>query len=198
MNENVSAETIARPKQKRALFALRAVIAFVILGILLAVLYWWGFRSYPDVAEWVTPGDHSAFIYDGETYYLSGVIGKRGLTLKKYPIDKMIGQVKDDGVPVTTEPVTTVEPETDAPLPPDEIDEWEDYETEPTEETETAIESVVPPFGADLFEDKEHAYVLYSVEDESDFLLLLGEDGEYYLYYREGVRDPLAPETTED
>ena len=198
MNENVSAETIARPKQKRALFALRAVIAFVILGILLAVLYWWGFRSYPDVAEWVTPGDHSAFVYQDETYYLSGVIGKRGLTLKKYPIDKMIGQVKDDGVPVTTEPVTTVEPETDAPLPPDETDEWEDYETEPTEETETAIESVVPPFGADLFEDKEHAYVLYSVEDESDFLLLLGEDGEYYLYYREGVRDPLAPETTED
>lgn len=198
MNENVSAETIARPKQKRALFALRAVIAFVILGILLAVLYWWGFRSYPDVAEWVTPGDHSAFIYQDETYYLSGVIGKRGLTLKKYPIDKMIGQVKDDGVPVTTEPVTTVEPETDAPLPPDETDEWADYETEPTEETETAIESVVPPFGADLFEDKEHAYVLYSVEDQSDFLLLLGEDGEYYLYYREGVRDPLAPETTED
>lgn len=198
MNENVSAETIVRPKQKRALFALRAVIAFVILGILLAVLYWWGFRSYPDVAEWVTPGDHSAFVYQDETYYLSGVIGKRGLTLKKYPIDKMIGQVKDDGVPVTTEPVTTVEPETDAPLPPDETDEWEDYETEPPEETETAIESVVPPFGADLFEEKEHAYVLYSVEDQSDFLLLLGEDGEYYLYYREGVRDPLAPETTED
>ena len=198
MNEIVSAETIVRPKQKRALFTLRAVIAFVILGILLAVLYWWGFRSYPDVAEWVTPGDHSAFVYQDETYYLSGVIGKRGLTLKKYPIDKMIGQVKDDGVPVTTEPVTTVEPETDAPLPPDETDEWEDYETEPTEETETAIESVVPPFGADLFEEKEHAYVLYSVEDQSDFLLLLGEDGEYYLYYREGVRDPLAPETTED
>lgn len=198
MNENVSAETIVRPKQKRALFALRAVIAFVILGILLAVLYWWGFRSYPDVAEWVTPGDHSAFVYQDETYYLSGVIGKRGLTLKKYPIDKMIGQVKDDGVPVSTEPVTTVEPETDAPLPPDETDEWEDYETEPPEETETAIESVVPPFGADLFEEKEHAYVLYSVEDQSDFLLLLGEDGEYYLYYREGVRDPLAPETTED
>ena len=198
MNENVSAETIVRPKQKRALFALRAVIAFVILGILLTVLYWWGFRSYPDVAEWVTPGDHSAFVYQDETYYLSGVIGKRGLTLKKYPIDKMIGQVKDDGVPVTTEPVTTVEPETDAPLPPDETDEWEDYETEPPEETETAIESVVPPFGADLFEEKEHAYVLYSVEDQSDFLLLLGEDGEYYLYYREGVRDPLAPETTED
>ena len=198
MNENVSAETIVRPKQKRALFALRAVIAFVILGILLAVLYWWGFRSYPDVAEWVTPGDHSAFIYQDETYYLSGVIGKRGLTLKKYPIDKMIGQVKDDGVPVTTEPVTTVEPETDAPLPPVETDEWEEYVTEPTEETETAIESVVPPFGADLFEEKEHAYVLYSVEDQSDFLLLLGEDGEYYLYNREGGRDPLAPETTED
>ncbi len=193
MNENVSAETIVKPKQKRALFALRAVIAFLLLGMLLAVLYWWGFNSYRDVAEWVTPGDHSAFVYQDETYYLSGVIGKRGLTLKKYPIDKIVGQVKDDGTPVITEPVTTVEPETDAPLPPDETYEGEDYETEPPEETDTAIESVVPPFGADLFEEKEHAYVLYSVEDQPDFLLLLGEDGEYYLYYREGVRDPLAP-----
>ncbi len=198
MNENVSAETIVKPKQKRALFALRAVIAFLLLGMLLAVLYWWGFNSYRDVAEWVTPGDHSAFVYQDETYYLSGVIGKRGLTLKKYPIDKIVGQVKDDGIPVITEPVTTVEPETDEPLPPDETYEGEDYETEAVAETETAIESVVPPFGANLFEEKEYAYVLYSVEDQPDFLLLLGEDGEYYLYYREGVRDPLAPETTED
>ena len=94
-------------KQKRALFALRAIIAFVLLGVLLAILYWWGFHSYRDVAEWVEPGNHDAFVYEGETYYLSGVIGKRGLTLKKYPIDKIVGQIKDDGTPVTTEPVTT-------------------------------------------------------------------------------------------
>ena len=197
MNQNVSSETMVKPKQKRALFALRAVIAFVLLGMLLAVLYWWGFNSYRDVAEWVTPGDHSAFVYDGETYYLSGVIGKRGLTLKKYPIDKIVGQVKDDGVPVITEPVTTAEPETEEPLSPDETYE-EDLETEAAVETETAIESVVPPFGADLFEEKDHAYVLYSVKDNDDFLLLLGEDGQYYLYYREGVKDPLAPDSTDE
>lgn len=197
MNQNVSSETMVKPKEKRALFALRAVIAFVLLGMLLAVLYWWGFNSYRDVAEWVTPGDHSAFVYDGETYYLSGVIGKRGLTLKKYPIDKIVGQVKDDGVPVITEPVTTAEPETEEPLSPDETYE-EDLETEAAVETETAIESVVPPFGADLFEEKDHAYVLYSVKDNDDFLLLLGEDGQYYLYYREGVKDPLAPDSTDE
>ena len=197
MNQNVSSETMVKPKQKRALFALRAVIAFVLLGMLLAVLYWWGFNSYRDVAEWVTPGDHSAFVYDGETYYLSGVIGKRGLTLKKYPIDKIVGQVKDDGVPVITEPVTTAEPETEEPLSPDETYE-EDLETEAAVETETAIESVVPPFGADLFEEKDHAYVLYSVKDNDDFLLLLGEDGQYYLYYREGVKDPLAPDSADE
>lgn len=198
MNKSKSAETGVKAKQRRALFALRAVIAFVILGILLAVLYWWGFHSYPDVAEWVTPGDHSAFVYQDETYYLSGVIGKRGLTLKKYPIDKMVGQIKDDGTPVITEPVTTVAPETEESLPPDETDEWEDYETEPPEETETAIESVELPFGAGLFAEGDHAYVLYSVEDNENYLLLLCEDGEYYLYYKEGTKDPLAPAETED
>ena len=197
MNQNVSSETMVKPKQKRALFALRAAIAFVLLGMLLAVLYWWGFNSYRDVAEWVTPGDHSAFVYDGETYYLSGVIGKRGLTLKKYPIDKIVGQVKDDGVPVITEPVTTAESETEEPLSPDETYE-EDLETEAAVETETAIESVVPPFGAGLFAEKDHAYVLYSVEDNDDFLLLLGDDGQYYLYYREGVKDPLASDSADE
>ena len=93
-------------QSKSALFILRAVIAFVLLGALLAVLYWWGYGSYRDVAEWVEPGDHSSFVYQDEIYYLSGVIGKRGLTLKKYAIDKIVGQVKDDGTPVMTEPAT--------------------------------------------------------------------------------------------
>ena len=198
MNQNMSVDTNTPKKQKHALFVLRAVIAFVILGMLLAVLYWWGFNSYRDVAEWVTPGDHSAFIYDGETYYLSGVIGKRGLTLKKYPIDKIIGQVKDDGVPVVTEPVTTEVSETEEPLSPDETDEWEDYETEEGIETETAIESVELPFGADLFDTDKHTYVLYSVKDNENYLLLLGEDGEYYLYYKEGAKDPLAPDSDDE
>ena len=48
---------------------LRAVGAFALLGLLLVVLYWWGFHSYPDVAEWVQPGSHEAFIYEGESLY---------------------------------------------------------------------------------------------------------------------------------
>ncbi|MBQ9151834.1 MAG: hypothetical protein IJX72_06255 [Clostridia bacterium] len=179
-------------KQKRALFALRAIIAFVLLGVLLAILYWWGFHSYRDVAEWVEPGNHDAFVYEGETYYLSGVIGKRGLTLKKYPIDKIVGQIKDDGTPVTTEPVTLPETET--------VEETDPIDAETLEETEpvTELESVIPPAGAALFEEDKHAYILYSVEDNEDFLLLLEADGEYYLYYREGAKDPLAPDTTEE
>lgn len=177
-------------KQKPALFVLRAVIAFVLLGVLLAVLYWWGYGSYRDVAEWVEPGDHSAFVYQGKTYYLSGVIGKRGLTLKKYAIDQIVGQVRDDGTPVMTEPVTLPEADTE--------EEFDSLDTEFWEEIETLPESVIPPAGAELFEEKKHAYVLYSVKDYEEFLLLLDDDGEYYLYYREGAKDPLASDTTDE
>ncbi len=177
-------------KQKPALFALRAVIAFVLLGGLLAVLYWWGFNSYRDVAEWGEPGNHEAFVYNGETYYRSGVIGKRGLTLKKYPIDKILGQVKDDETPVVTEPVTVPETETE--------EETDPLDTEFLEEIETLPESVIPPAGAEFFEGKGHAYILYSVKDNEDFLLLLEADGEYYLYYREGAKDPLAPDSADE
>lgn len=179
-------------KQKPALLVLRAVIAFVLLGILLALLYWWGFNSYRDVAEWVEPGHHDAFIYEGETYYRSGVIGKRGLTLKKYPIDKILGQVKDDGTPVVTEPETLPETDTAEETEPADTETWE--ETEPV----TELETVIPPAGAALFEERRHSYILYSVEDQEDYLLLLEADGEYYLYYREGATDPLDPDTTEE
>ena len=57
---------------------------------------------------------------------------------------------------------------------------------------------MIPPSGAELFEDKKHAYILYSVKDMEDFLLLLDADGEYYLYYREGAQNPLAPDTTDE
>ena len=179
-------------KQKPALFALRAVIAFVLLGLLLAVLYWWGYHSYRDVAEWAEPGNHDAFVYDGETYYRSGVIGKRGLTLKKYPIDKIVGEVKDDGIPVTTEAGTLPETET--------IEDTDPVDTETVEETEpvTEPESVIPPPGAELFDEQKHVYILYSVKDNEDFLLLLDTDGEYYLFYREGVKDPLAPDKIDE
>ena len=191
MKENTTVERRDTGKQKPALFALRAVIAFVLLGILLGVLYWWGFHSYPTVAEWAEPGSHEAFVYDGVTYHRSGVIGKRGLTLKKYPIDEILGKVKDDGVPLTTAPETTAETA-------EETEEPDPLETETAEETETLPESVVPPAGAGLFTDKDHAYILYSVKDKSEYLLVLEADGEYYLYYREGAKDPLAPDVDDE
>ena len=77
-------------------------------------------------------------------------------------------------------------------------EEIDPLDTEFWEETETLPESVIPPAGAELFEDKKHAYILYSVKDMEDFLLLLDADGEYYLYYREGATDPLAPDTTDE
>ena len=174
--------------QKSALFALRAVLAFVLLGVLCAALYWWGYSSYPDVAEWIQPGHHEALVYDGATYYRVGAIGKRGLTEKKYPRHKMLGEVRDDGLPMYTEPVTEPETEPDEELLPED-ETWE--ETEPV----TELESVIPPKGAALFEQKKHVYVVYSVKDMSEYLLVLETDGKYYLYHREGADNPLAPET---
>jgi hypothetical protein len=180
------------PKQAKqrgsAGFFLRVVCGFVLMGFLIVLLHWLGYNVYPDVAEWVEPGDHSALIYEEETYYLAGKIGKKGLTKSKYTADKVLGQVKNDGTPVTTEPVTTSIPETTADP------EWEDDEffEDIYEETETELQSVVPPAGAELFEKTGHAFILYSIEDKPEFLILLAEDGEQYLYYREGTENPVA------
>ena len=95
-------------------------------------------------------------------------------------------------------PETTVPETTAAPADTEEPEDLEDYEDYDTEEIETLPESVVPPVGAGLFSDKAHAYILYSVKDMTDYLLLLEEDGEYYLYYREGAQDPLAPDSDDE
>ena len=184
MSKTQGNHTETASSKKSLILILRAVCAFVLLGALIALLYWWGYDSYPDVSKWVEPGNHDALIYNGETYYLSGQIGKKGLTKSKYPIDQVLGQVKDDGVPVTTEPVTTAEAET-------EEEPWPE-ETEFEEETETELESVVPPAGAGLFSNSKHAYILYSVEKNEQYLILLEADGQYYLYYNEAVSNPLA------
>ncbi len=159
----------------------RTVIAFVLLALLLTLLYWWGYDSYRNVAEWAEPGNHEVLLYDGEVYHRVGRIGESGLTKSKYPVDKILGQVQDDGVPITTEAATTTEPNDDEYLPIDDPELWE--------ETEALPESVVPPAGASLFSDKPHTYVLYSVENKPDHLLILLEDGGYDLYERTTVPD---------
>ena len=166
------------PASRRWLWGLRIVLAFVLLAALLALLHWWGYRSYPEVAEWAEPGSHEAFVYEGETYLLAGQLGKNNLTKAKFPQDKIIGRVKD-GDAFTTEPETTAAPET-----------TDSSETEEGEETETTPESVVPPYGSQWFSDKPHTYVLYGVEKKEDCLLLLEADGALYVYYREGTTLP--------
>ena len=153
-------ENTNQPKQKPAFFILRAVIAFVLLFALIAGLYLVGFRSWREVAEWGENSDHTALIYKEETYLLTGQIGKKGLTLKKYPIDKVLGQVRDDGSVMTTEEITF---------------------PEETEEGETL--KVTPPDGTPTL-PHEHTYILYSVKDQEDYLLVLEKDGEYYLYQK--------------
>ncbi len=151
-------ENTKQPRQKPAFFLLRAAVAFVLLFALIVGLYLVGFRAWRDVAEWGEEGDHTTLIYKDETYTLVGAIGKKGLTLKKYPIHKILGEVRDDGSVMTTEEVTF---------------------PEETEEGETL--KVTPPDGTPTVRH-EHTYILYSVKDMEDHLLVLEKDGEYYLY----------------
>lgn len=153
-------EQTKQTKQKPAFFLLRAVIAFILLFALIAGLYLVAFRSFRKVAEWEEGSDHTVLVYKDETYVLVGVLGKKGLNLKKYPIDKVLGQVRDDGSVMTTEEVTF---------------------PEETEEGETL--KVTPPDGTPTL-PHEHTYILYSVEDQEDYLLVLEKDGEYYLYQK--------------
>ena len=163
-------ENTNQPKQKPAFFILRAVVAFVLLFALIAGLYLVGFRSWREVAEWGENSDHTALIYKEETYLLTGQIGKKGLNLKKYPIDKVLGQIRDDGSVMTTEEVTF---------------------PEETEEGETL--KVTPPDGTPTL-PHEHTYILYSVQDQEDYLLVLEKNGEYYLYQKASETETVEEE----
>ena len=164
-------ENTNQPKQKPAFFILRAVVAFVLLFALIAGLYLVGFRSWREVAEWGENSDHTALIYKEETYLLTGQIGKKGLTLKKYPIDKVLGQVRDDGSVMTTEEITF----------PEETEEGETLKVTPPDCTPTL--------------PHEHTYILYSVKDQEDYLLVLELDGEYYLYQKASETETVEEET---
>ena len=170
---SLAQDDAAPQKPKRAFFLLRAVGAFALLLGLLALLYLWGYHSYPTVAEWEAESNHEALIYEDETYVLVGVIGKKGLNLKKYPIDKVLGKIKDDGSIMMPETVT---------LPPD------------TEEGETL--KITPPDG-DPTLPHEHTYILYSVEDQEDYLLVLEKDGEYYLYQKVSETETVEAEAND-
>ncbi len=171
------------PASRRWLWGLRALVAFFLMALLLVGLYRWGYRSYKEVAVWVTPGSHEALIYEEETYLLGGQLGKGNLTKGKFPVDKIIGRVADEEA-ITTAEETSAEETTAEPEPPADTEEGEEPET--TVEPET----VIPPYGAEWFSDKPHTYVLYSVKDKADYLLLLEDDGQLYVYHREGSKLP--------
>ena len=150
-------------KQKPAYFTLRAILAFVILGALMVGIYFVGFHSWREVAEWGENSNHEVIIYDDETYVLVGVIvdnEKEALSLKNYPIHKVLGQVKQDGTLMTTAQET---------LPPD-APEGETLETTPPDGTPTL--------------PREHTYIVYAVKNKKDYLMVLEKNGEYYLYQK--------------
>ena len=160
-----------QPKQKKAFFTLRAIIAFVLLMALIVGLYLVGFRSWREVAKWGENSNHEVLIYEEETYVLVGQLGKKGLNLKKYPIDKVLGQVEQDGTLMTTAEET---------LPPD------------AEEGETV--KVTPPDGTPTVHH-EHTYIVYSVKDQEGYLLVLEDNGEYYLYQTASETETVEEET---
>ncbi len=149
-------------KYENLFFALRVLLAVVLLGGLIAGIYLLVYRGQPTVAEWARPGSHEAFVMDGKTYRYVNERGKGGWKSKDYETDKAIGRVADDGTPTETEP-----PET---LPPD------------AESGET-VKVPAPDGTPDL--SRDHAYVIYSVKNQEEALLLLEPDGSYSLYWRE-------------
>ena len=160
-----------QPKQKKAYFIPRAIIAFALLMALIVGLYHLGFRSWREVAQWGEDSNHEILIYEEETYVLVGQLGKKGLNLKKYPIHKVLGQVEKDGTLMTTAEET---------LPAD------------TEEGETV--KVTPPDGTPTV-PHEHTYIVYSVKDQEDYLLVLEDNGEYYLYQKASETETVEEET---
>ncbi len=160
---------MSQTKQKRAFFALRAIVAFLLLAALIVGLYLVAYRAYPKVATWGASGDHSTLIYEGETYARVGKIMVKVSNDGEYTfnqgkdkckIEEQIGVVEDDGLPMMTEEVTL----------------------DPDAETESGETAAGPRPNGDPSLSRDHAYILYSVKDMEDTLILLEADGEFYLY----------------
>ena len=159
-------------RPKYALLTLRAVAAFLVLAAVIAVLGWVGYNAYPTVATWAESGNREALVYEDATYYRCGRLGDRKLPEKKYTIEKLLGKVKDDGVLPVTEPET---------LPPEA-------------DVEDGVRVDAPK--ADPTLATKHTYIVYSLKDKENLLAVLERDGEYYVYYREGTENPVAPAQT--
>lgn len=82
---------------KKPQIILRALIIFTVLALLLVAVQYLSYHIYSDVAEW-TGEDRSGITYNGEEYLLAGEHGKGRLTASKYKMDKVVGEVKLDGL----------------------------------------------------------------------------------------------------
>lgn len=180
------------PKPKSARFALRAVGMFAILALAVAALYWWGYNGYATVGEWSEPGDHASFVYEGETYYRSGVWGEGKLSEKTYPRDDLLGKIQNDGELTSTEPPATTLPDPEAETNPD----GEETTTVSGADSETETYRELPSKVVELV-NGGHTCLVYKVKNTDEFLIVWESDGAYYLYYREGTDDPLAPKETD-
>ena len=181
-------------KQKSARFALRAVGMFAILALVAAALYWWGYNGYATVGEWTQPGDHASFVYKGETYYRSGVWGEGKLSEKNYPRDDLLGKIKNDGELTSTELPETTVPDPEAETAPDGEGTTAVGGADSATETESYRE--LPSKVVDLV-NGPHTCLVYKVKNTDEFLIVWESDGAYYLYYREGTDNPLAPKETD-
>ncbi len=151
-----------KTKHENLFFALRVLLAVLLLGGLIVGIYLVAYRGYPTVATWERAGSHDAFVMDGVTYRFVSELGKGDWKEKDYAIDKSLGRVADDGTETETDP-----PET---LPPDA-------------ETDETLK-VTPPDGTpDL--SRDHAYVIYSVKNQENALILLESTGKKMLYWKE-------------
>lgn len=86
-----------RSDNKKPLIILRALIIFLVLAVVLVAVQYLAYHHYSDVAQW-TDGERSTLTYDGEEYLLAGELGKERLYVSEYKMQKLLGEVKLDGL----------------------------------------------------------------------------------------------------
>lgn len=79
---------------KKPLIILRALCIFLILGVIIAVIYYLSYHHYSDVAEWKSEDLRDVLIYKDEEYILSDKYGTNGLNTTKYKMQRTEGEVK--------------------------------------------------------------------------------------------------------
>ena len=83
-------------KRSNLCFALRIVIATVLLVGVIVGIWWAAYRSYPAVAEWKYSDSHEALLIDGACYRRVGILGQNGINVSDFTIDDTVGRVDDD------------------------------------------------------------------------------------------------------